>query len=54
MRIDTSAGSLLIITAVVLFVLAALGVSLGSISLVALGLAVFAASFLFEHGGLSL
>jgi hypothetical protein len=37
---------LLILIAVIIFVLAAVGVSLGSIGLVPLGLAVFAASFL--------
>jgi len=38
--------SLLLLIAVVLFVLAAAGISLGSISIVALGLACFAGSFI--------
>ncbi len=38
--------SILLLIAVVLFVLAAIGVGLGDISLVALGLACFAGSFL--------
>jgi len=41
-----NARSLLLIIAVVLFVLDALSISLGSVSLVALGLAAFAGSFL--------
>jgi hypothetical protein len=52
MRLDP--GSILLLAAVVLFVLAALSVSLGSIGLTALGLACFAASFLFTRGGLNL
>ena len=54
MRIDSSAGSILIIVAVALFVLDALSVSIGSVGLLPLGLAAFAASFLFKRGGLSL
>ncbi len=38
--------SLLLIIAFILFLLAAFGVDLGKISLVALGLAVFAAAFI--------
>ena len=38
--------SILLIVAVVLFVLAALGVGLGEISVIALGLAAFAGAFL--------
>ncbi len=38
--------SLLLLVAVILFVLDAIGVSLGSVSLVPLGLAAFAGSFL--------
>ncbi len=38
--------SLLLLIAVVLFVLAAIGIALGTISLLALGLACFAGSFL--------
>ena len=41
-----NARSLLLIVAVILFVLAALGIGIGSVSLVALGLAAFAGAFL--------
>jgi hypothetical protein len=41
-----SASRLLILVAVILFVLETLGVRLGSLSLLPLGLAFFAASFL--------
>lgn len=41
-----NARSLLLIIAVILFVLAALSINLGSVSLVPLGLAAFAGSFL--------
>jgi hypothetical protein len=41
-----SARSLLLLVAVILFVLAGLGLGVGSVSLVALGLAAFAGSFL--------
>jgi len=54
MRIDSSAGSILIIVAVALFVLDALNVRVGSVALLPLGLAALAASFLFRRGGLSL
>jgi hypothetical protein len=54
MRIDSSLGSILILIAVALFVLDALGVALGSLALMPLGLAAFAASFLFQRGGLGL
>jgi hypothetical protein len=54
MRIDSSPGSILILVAVALFVLDALDVRLGSLSLLSLGLAAFAASFLFRRGGLGL
>lgn len=47
----TSPGSLLLLVAVVLFILVAVDVSLGSLDLLPLGLAAFAASFLFGHGG---
>lgn len=46
--------SILLIIAVVCFLLAAIGVGLGSISLVALGLAAFAGAFLVGDGGLNL
>jgi hypothetical protein len=52
MRLDLSA--ILLLVAIVLFVLAALSISLGSVALVPLGLAAFAASFLFSKGGFSL
>ena len=39
-------NSILLLIAVVLFVIAALGVSVGSVSLVTVGFAFFAASFL--------
>lgn len=52
MRLDPR--SLLLIAAIVLFVLAALGVSLGTISLVPLGLAAFAGAFLLGGGGLNI
>ena len=45
--------SILLLVAVVLFVLAAVGISLGDISLVALGLAFFAGAFLLGDGGLN-
>jgi len=48
MRIDTSPTGILLIVAVVLFVLAAIGLSLGDTALVPLGLAAFAAAFLFK------
>ena len=44
--------SILLLVAVVLFLIAALGVSAGSISLVTLGFAFFAGSFLVGDGGL--
>jgi hypothetical protein len=49
-----SVRSILLLVAVVLFVLAAVGVGLGDISLVPLGLAFFAAAFLLGDGGLNL
>jgi hypothetical protein len=52
MRFDTSPGGILLLVAVVLFVLAALGVSLGNVALTSWGLAAFAASFLFGRGGI--
>ena len=48
-----SIRSILLLVAVVLFVLAAVGVGLGDISLVPLGLAFFAAAFLLGEGGLN-
>ena len=52
MRLDLS--SILLLVAVVLFLLAAFSISLGSIALTPLGLACFAASFLFKDGRFSL
>jgi hypothetical protein len=46
--------SILLLVAVVLFVLAALSISLGDINLLALGLAVFAGAFLVGEGGFGL
>ena len=46
--------SILLIAAVICFVLAAIGTSLGSIALVPLGLAFFAGAFLVGEGGLKL
>ena len=43
--------SILLIVAIVLFVLAAVGVALGDISLIPLGLAFFAGAFLVGDGG---
>ena len=48
MRLDTSPASILLLLAVAAFVLATLGVSVGTISLVPLGLALFAASFVIR------
>jgi hypothetical protein len=45
-------SSILLLIAVILFLLAAFGIALGSLDLVTLGLAAFAGSFLV--GGLSL
>jgi hypothetical protein len=42
-------GAILLVAAVVLFLLAAFAVKLGTFDLVTLGLAAFAASFLFGH-----
>jgi Zn-dependent membrane protease YugP len=46
--------SLLLLAAIVLFVLAAIGTSLGDIALIPLGLALFAGAFLFGDRGFSL
>ena len=43
---------ILLLVAVVLFVLAAVGMSLGNVDLIAIGLAAFAAAFLVGEGGL--
>jgi hypothetical protein len=44
--LNASAGSILLIVAVILFLLAAFGIGLGTLDLVTLGLAAFAGSFL--------
>jgi hypothetical protein len=41
-----NARSLLLIVAVILFVLAALGINLGAVNIISLGLAAFAGAFL--------
>ena len=46
--------SILLIVAIVCFVLAAIGTSLGSIGLVPLGLAFLAGAFLVGDGGINL
>ena len=46
--------SILLIVAIVLFVLAAIGMALGDLSLIPLGLAFLAAAFLVGDGGLRL
>ena len=46
--------SILLIVAIILFVLAAVGFGLGDVSLVPLGLAFFAGAFLVGDGGLNL
>lgn len=51
---NLSIRSILLLVAVVIFVLAAFGVSLGEISLVPLGLAFFAGAFLVSEGGFAL
>ena len=51
---NLSIRSILLLVAVVLFVLAAVGVGVGDISLVPLGLAFFAGAFLVAEGGLGL
>jgi hypothetical protein len=52
--VNPSIRSILLLVAVVLFVLAAVGVSLGDVGLVPLGLAFFAGAFLVGEGGLGL
>ena len=46
-----SPAAILLIIAIILFLLAAFGVALGTVGLVPLGLALFAASFLLGSGG---
>lgn len=47
---NASPGSILLIVAVVCFLLVAFGVSLGTVNLIGIGLAAFAAAFLFGGG----
>jgi hypothetical protein len=49
--VNLSIRSIVLLVAVVLFVLAAFGVSLGTVGLVPLGLAFFAGAFLLSEGG---
>lgn len=44
--------SILLIIAVICFILAAIGIGFGGISLTAIGLAVFAGAFLVDEGGI--
>ena len=46
--------SILLIVAVILFVLAAVGINVGDIGLVPIGLAFFAAAFIVGDGGFGL
>jgi hypothetical protein len=52
--VNLSLRSILLLVAVVIFVLAAFGVSLGTVGLVPLGLAFFAGAFLLGEGGFPL
>jgi hypothetical protein len=52
--VNLSIRSILLLVAVVLFVLAAIGVGVGDVSLVPLGLAFLAGAFLVSEGGLGL
>ena len=51
---NLSVRSILLLVAVVIFVLAAFGMSISSVSLVPLGLAFFAGAFLVGEGGFPL
>lgn len=51
---NLSLRSILLLVAVVIFVLAAFGVSLGTVGLLPLGLAFFAGAFLLGEGGFPL
>jgi hypothetical protein len=48
--VNLSIRSIVLLVAVVIFVLAAFGVSLGTVGLVPLGLAFFAGAFLLSEG----
>ena len=43
--------SILLIIAIICFILAAIGIGLGGVSLMAIGLAAFAGAFLVDEGG---
>ncbi len=45
--------TILLLVAVILFLLAAFGIALGTLNLMLLGLAAFAAAFLLGDGGLN-
>jgi hypothetical protein len=49
-----SRRSILLIIAVICFVLSAIGIGFGGVSLTAIGLAAFAGAFLVEEGALRL
>jgi hypothetical protein len=51
---NLSIRSILLLVAVVLFLLAAFGISLGTVSIVSLGFACFAGAFLVSEGGLGM
>ncbi len=46
--------TILLLVAVILFLLAAFGIALGTLNLMLLGLAAFAAAFLLGDGGINL
>ena len=46
-----SRRSILLIIAIICFILAAIGIGLGGVSLMAIGLAAFAGAFLVDEGG---
>lgn len=46
--------SILLLVAVILFVISAVGISLGTLNALALGLAAFAGAFLLGDGGFSI
>jgi len=52
--LNASPGSILLIVAVVCFLLVAFGVSLGTVNLLGIGFAAFAAAFLFGGGAVNL
>ncbi|CAN5209985.1 hypothetical protein BH23CHL9_BH23CHL9_16250 [soil metagenome] len=48
---NLSRRSILLIIAIICFILAAIGIGLGGVSLMAIGLAAFAGAFLVDEGG---